>query len=272
MRTPQHRLLLLLAAALTALAVVATGAVADERDDDKNNGRTPYALLQMNLCLSGYAGCFDDTQYPAVVDEAIAKIRTSRPDAVTLNEACSGDVERIARETGYDMRFSTVIYRGAPLDCKDPTGRGVFGNAVLTRAGIESSEDGAYEAQLGVEERRWLCVVTEREARVCTSHLSVAGSSQQRATNDAQCEELRAVLARDRDRTTIFGGDVNRIGSCAPRGAWTERDEEAEQAPGIQHVYGTRPGFVRPRDEVLAMTYTDHDALLVPALFRGGKD
>jgi len=271
MRTPPHRLLLLLAAALIALAVSSTVAVADDRDDK----RTPYALLQMNLCLSGYAGCFDDTQYPAVVDEAIAQIRATQPDAVTLNEACSGDVERIARETGYDMRFSTVIYRGAPLDCKDPTGRGVFGNAVLTRADIESSQDAPYEAQLGVEERRWLCVVTEEEVRVCTSHLSVAGSAEQRATNEAQCEELREVLARDRSgsrsRRTIFGGDVNRIGSCAPRGAWTKRDEEAQQAPGIQHVYGTRPGFVRPRDQVLAMTYTDHDALLVRALLRGGK-
>jgi endonuclease/exonuclease/phosphatase family metal-dependent hydrolase len=226
-------------------------------------------MLQMNLCLSGLAGCFDDTQYPRVVDEAIEKIRQTAPDAVGLNEACSGDVERIARETGLQHRFATVIYRGAPLPCRNPGERGVFGNAVLTREIIDASEDAPFAVQLGPEERRWICVVTNDGVRVCTTHLSVAGTPEQRATNDAQCAELAQVLAAaPRRQPTIFGGDVNRVGSCAPRGAWIERDEEAPQAPGIQHVYGTRPGFVRPRDEVLPMTYTDHDALLVHALLR----
>lgn len=223
----------------------------------------------MNVCLSGLAGCYDDTEYPQVVDEAIERIEATDPDAVTLNEACSGDVERIAEETGYDVRFSTVIYRGAPLPCRDPEGRGVFGNAVLTRDDIVASEDAAFEAQLGSEERRWLCVETANDVRACTSHLSVAGSTEQAATNEAQCKVLAAVLADgDRGEATIFGGDVNRQGSCAPRGAWTERDEEAGQAPGIQHVYGTRPGFVRQRDEVLPMVYSDHDALLVRTTLR----
>ena len=99
-----------------------------------------------------------------MVDEAIAKIRATEADAVTLNEACSGDVERIARETGYDHRFATVIYRGAPLPCRNPGGRGVFGNAVLTREAITSSQDAPFGAQLGAEERRWLCVVTVSDA------------------------------------------------------------------------------------------------------------
>ncbi len=253
------RRLLALTTALLAVAVsTATAAGGPPRE---------LALLQMNLCLSGLAGCFDDTRYPAVVDEAIAKIRATRPDAVTLNEACSGDAERIARETGLELRFATVIYNGAPLPCRNPGDRGVFGNAVLTRAPIVAAQDAPFAAQLGAEERRWLCVVTADRVRACTTHLSVAGTEAQAATNAAQCEELRAVLAGgDRRRATLFGGDVNRIGSCAPRGAWTERDEEALQAPGIQHVYGTRPGVVRPRDEVLPMAFSDHDALLVRAL------
>lgn len=260
------RLVLLTIVALVPIAAFAAS-TAGAKDGSPDRGRSDYSLLQMNLCLSGLAGCYAGTQYPAVVDEAIAKIRDTRPDAVTLNEACSGDVERIARETGYDVEFATVNYRGAPLPCRNPEGRGVFGNAVLTIAQITGSESEAYDAQLGSEERRWLCVVTTDDIRACTSHLSVAGTPQQAATNEAQCRELSAILARD-DRT-VFGGDVNRLASCAPRRAWTERDEEAGQAPGIQHVYGTRPGFVRPRDEVLPMTYSDHDALLVTALLRG---
>lgn len=248
-----------------ALSVAGAAASAEEHDD-----RAPYALLQMNLCLSGLAGCYAGTEYPAVVDEAIAKIREMQPGAVTVNEACSGDVERIARETGYHQRFATVIYRGAPLPCRNPEGRGVFGNAVLTRDAITASEDRAFQAQLGAEERRWLCVRTVDAVRACTAHLSVAGSAEQRATNDAQCEELAEVLATDdRREATIFGGDVNRRASCAPPGAWTERDEEAEQAPGIQHVYGSRPAFVEPEDAILPMSYSDHDALLVRAQLLG---
>jgi hypothetical protein len=68
----------------------------------------------MNLCLSGLAGCYAKVQYPAVLEEAIARIRQSRPDAVTFNEACSGDVALIARRTGYHLRFSKVIYDGKP--------------------------------------------------------------------------------------------------------------------------------------------------------------
>ena len=78
--------------------------------------------MQMNLCLSGFAGCYGKVAYPAGVDEAVARIREAHPDAVTLNEACRGDVARIARRTGYHLRFSTVTASGEPLRLR-PTGR-----------------------------------------------------------------------------------------------------------------------------------------------------
>ena len=78
--------------------------------------------MQMNLCLSGFAGCYGKVAYPAGVEEAVARIRDAHPDAVTLNEACRGDVARIARRTGYHLRFSTVTVLGrAP--CLRPAGR-----------------------------------------------------------------------------------------------------------------------------------------------------
>ena len=73
------------------------------------SGGSTYSLLQVNLCVSGVAGCYQKVQYPAGVDEAIARIRDAQPDAVTFNEACSGDVAAIARRAGYHWRFSTVI-------------------------------------------------------------------------------------------------------------------------------------------------------------------
>ena len=102
-------------------------------------GASTYTLMQMNLCLSGFAGCYGKVAYPAGVEEAVARIRDAHPDAVTLNETCRGDVARIARRTGYHLRFSTVTVSGEPLACVRPGGRGRFGDAVLTKAAIEST-------------------------------------------------------------------------------------------------------------------------------------
>src|SRR6516165_6050747 len=93
-----------------------------------------YTLMQMNLCLSGLGGCYAKVAYPAVVEEAVTRILETHPDAVTLNEACRNDAAQIARRTGYNLRFSIVIYGGTPFRCIRPTGRGVFGEAVLTKA------------------------------------------------------------------------------------------------------------------------------------------
>ncbi|MGQ1840186.1 hypothetical protein ACT4S2_17255 [Kocuria turfanensis] len=203
------------------------------------------------------------------MNEAIATIQEQAPNAVTVNEACSGNIARIAEDTGYDYRFTTVNYREAPLPCAGPEGRGVFGNAVLTAADITFSAEAAFTAQLGSEERRWLCVQTDDRIRACTAHLSVAGSPTQAATNDAQCAELTAVLGRaGQEQATVFGGDVNRQGSCAPAGAWTATDAAAAQAPGIQHAYGSRGWLLAPETKTVPMTYPDHDGLLVEARLR----
>jgi endonuclease/exonuclease/phosphatase family metal-dependent hydrolase len=227
-------------------------------------GSSTFTLMQMNLCLSGLAGCYGKAAYPAVVEEAVAWIREAHPDAVTFNEACRSDVARIARLTGNHLRFSRVIYRGERLRCVRPGGRGLFGDAVLTEAAIESTDSQDFKAQAGIERRRWLCVTTRVDVDVCTAHLNTR-STVEVAGNDAQCVELAALLARRASaRTVTFGGDVNRRRSCAPAGVWTRTDGSAEQAPGLQHVYGS--GALRsPSAEVLPATHSDHDVLLVRA-------
>ncbi|MHA5053260.1 endonuclease/exonuclease/phosphatase family protein [Streptomyces sp. SD15] len=220
----------------------------------------PYSLLHMNVCSSGYARCYAGTEYPKIVDEVVARIQANDVNAVTLNEACSGDVADIAARTGYHYRFATVIYSGAPLPCKSPDGRGVFGNAVLTKEAIRASEDAPFSVFSGVEQRRWLCVTTARGLDVCTTHLSTDGEASG-TTNSIQCAELTQVLA-SRGRPTIFAGDVNRRSSCAPEGYWTLTDAAATQAPGIQHAYGN---LAAPTLEIESTTYTDHDALVVRA-------
>ena len=227
-------------------------------------GSSTYTLMQMNLCLSGLAGCYGKAAYPAVVEEAVARIREAGPDAVTFNEACRSDIARIARRTGYHLRFSRVIYRGERLRCVRPGGRGLYGDALLTEAAIESTDSQDFEAQAGIERRRWLCVTTRVDVDVCTAHLNTRTPIEVTG-NDAQCVELAALLARRAaTRTVTFGGDVNRRHSCAPAGLWTRTDRSAEQAPGLQHVYGS--GALRsPSTEVVPATHTDHDVLLVRA-------
>ncbi|MGN6167825.1 MAG: endonuclease/exonuclease/phosphatase family protein [Solirubrobacteraceae bacterium] len=223
-----------------------------------------YTLMQMNLCLSALAGCYRKVDYPAGVEEAVARIRESHPDAVTVNEACSGDVALIAGRTGYHLSFSKVIYRGRPLPCVHPRGRGLFGDAVLTKAAFESSDSHAFEAQAGPERRQWLCVSTRVSVDVCTAHLASHATSEA-AANAPQCVELRAVLARRAAaRTVIFGGDVNRRSSCAPHGFWIRTDRSAHEKPGLQQVYGT-DALRSPSARVVPTTHTDHDFLLVRA-------
>jgi endonuclease/exonuclease/phosphatase family metal-dependent hydrolase len=229
-----------------------------------------YTLLQMNLCLSGFGGCNGRSTYPAVVDETVARIRQARPDAVTLNETCRGDIERIARRTGYRLRFSRVIYAGEELRCVRPGGRGLFGDAVLTKAPIERTDNHDFEGQAGPERRRWLCVSTRARVDVCTAHLNTL-SGVEAAGNDAQCAELRSVLARRAAAgAVIFGGDVNRRRSCAPDGVWTRTDGSARQAAGLQHAYGSR-ALRSPSAHVIPATNTDHDALLVRARLGGRR-
>jgi hypothetical protein len=227
---------------------------------------TPYTVLQMNLCLSGTADCYSRTAYPAVVQEAAEQVMAHNPQAVTLNEACRGDAADIARRAGYRMRFTAVLVRGEPLPCVAPGRRGVFGLAVLTRARITTSHDQPFAGQTGPEERRWLCVTTARAISVCTAHLGTRESAEAISANDAECAELRTVLARyDGAGTTVFGGDVNRREPCAPDGMWSGGDTVAAQAPGIQHIYGSQ-SLHGPVARVSAATHTDHDFLLATAM------
>lgn len=220
--------------------------------------------MQMNLCLSGLSGCYAKVEYPAVVIEAITQIREAHPDAVTFNEACSGDVALIARRTGYFMRFSDVSYSGKILPCIRPGGRGFFGNAVLSKTSILSAASQPFQAQAGPERRVWLCARTRIGIDVCTAQLATHQPAEV-AANTLQCAELGAILARRAAaRAVIFGGDVNRRPSCAPGSFWTRTDGSAHQDPGSQQVYGTA-AFRLPAARVVPAIHTDHDVLLVRA-------
>lgn len=246
------------------LGVVAVTAFWTDRvsSDDLAGAGPEYTVLQMNLCLSGRAACFPDVQYPLGVEDAVARITQTDPDAVTLDEVCESDVELIAHRTGYHARFSAVSSQGFPVVCQDPDDRGSYGIAVLTKASITSSVNRPYDAQDSVEQRRWICVGTNH-ATVCATHLDIRGGSQLDAVNDAQCAEFAHVLeAFTADRPLVAGGDMNRTEACAPQGMWVKTDAEATQTAGKQHVYGTAD-LHDPVARVIPLSYTDHDGLVV---------
>jgi len=256
----------LVAVVASALALVLTGCGGSSGTATAALRRPapPFTLMQMNLCLSGVAGCYAKVQYPDVLTEAVTRIRQLRPDAVTFNEACGGDVARIAQQTGYHARFSSIIYYGKPLACIRPRGRGLFGDAVLTRAAIVHGVSHPFSSEAGPEQRQWVCVTSRAGVEVCTAHLASHEPIEARA-NAPQCAALRALLARHGSaRAVIFGGDVNRLASCAPKGFWTRSDVSARQDPGSQQVYGSA-ALRLPSVRIVPAVHTDHDVLLVRA-------
>ncbi len=219
-------------------------------------------LLQMNLCLSGMGSCSGHGPPAAAVAEAVARIGENNPDLVVVNEACSEDATRIASATGLHLTFFAVNYAGAVLACRDPGGRGVFGNAILTGQKPAARRDSAYVLQSDPEQRRVGCVVTDGLS-VCGTHLSTRHTSHAEAVNDAQCAELSRLLrASARTWPTVAAGDMNRTKACAPPGWWRRTDAEARQFPGVQQVYGDRR-TTGVSAEVQPMIHTDHDALVV---------
>jgi endonuclease/exonuclease/phosphatase family metal-dependent hydrolase len=253
----------LLVAVACGLALTGCGRSSPAAAASRTPGRT-YTLLQMNLCLSGVAGCYGRVRYPKGILNVVARIRALHPDAVTLNEACRGDIQEISRRTGYHMRYSVVIYGGAPLPCIHPGDRGVFGDALLTRAPIVGSQTEPFAAQRSKEQRRWLCARTTVGVEVCTAHLA-SPSPVEVAANAPQCAELGALLRhRGAGRTLIFGGDVNRHTSCAPAGFWSTSDSSGHQDPGSQQAYGTG-ALSSPTVQVTSTRFTDHDVLVVRA-------
>ena len=227
--------------------------------------RPAYTHLQMNLCLSGMAGCYPRDRYDQAIAAAVDAVRRTGADVVTLNEICRADVRRIARRIGYHLRFARVIYAGERLPCIDPGGRGLFGNAILTRDRVVATAGRPFSNQAGPEERRWMCVTTRR-ATVCGAHLETRLDDPDRSTNRGQCAELGRVLTRyaERGRPVTFGGDMNRLGSCAPAGFWTRTDWAGGGIPGLQHIYGSR-SLTRPVARVVRADFTDHDFLAVDA-------
>ena len=235
--------------------------------------------LQLNLCNSGVPGvrCYSQGRS---ITEAADLIRQVRPNLVTLNEICAGDLpDRLVPALVQAWPGDAVYHVFAPAFRRD-TGTPVkcangqdYGNAVLGRVAAGSYRgvkawSGRYATQdSGNEQRSFACAYAVGDHLACATHLSA--SSEPVAL--AQCRALLFDVvpairsAEEVSGKTVVGGDFNleydtadpeNAQNCVPPGHVRKGDGD------VQHVvFSNDNTFVSTAR--YGMTHTDHDGFLV---------
>jgi endonuclease/exonuclease/phosphatase family metal-dependent hydrolase len=229
-------------------------------------------VLQMNLCNSGFAGCYTGRSVAA----AAAVIRDEAPDLVTLNEVCRNDLAALEQAmVDVDHRSMTASAFQPAMDRR--TGSAFrcengqqYGIGLVTRSSPSArgltSTSGIYPAQdtADPEERAWLCADAVG-VEACTTHLANTDA----AVAEAQCSYLLdtvipGVRARGGPAHVVLGGDLNlRAGgspdlrSCVPNG-----DLRADDG-GVQNVVVTSAFVIASNRAINMDGTTDHPGLLV---------
>ncbi|WP_432993896.1 endonuclease/exonuclease/phosphatase family protein [Dactylosporangium sp. CA-233914] len=252
------------AAFLACLAAAVLGATPSPGEAT----RRPLRVLQMNLCDSGFAGCYTGRAIPA----AAGAIRAGRPDVVSLNEICAGDVEALGRVMQELYPTDTVVraFRaagdrrsGTDFLCVngEPYGIGLVvrldpRDEPVTGGGLYPDQDTG-----DPEQRAWLCVHARGAFAACTTHLAntVPGVAY------AQCRhlfeaELPSLHARSGYVPTVVAGDFNLLEGakeCVP-GGHPRADDGA-----VQYVIATADLAVTATTPFDLAQATDHPGLLV---------
>jgi hypothetical protein len=219
---------------------------------------TTVKVLQLNICHSGHAGCYTGAE--PVMAKAVAVIGSTAPQVLSVNEACSGDVDRLRAAMGAATAVFVAAQTrdGAPVTC---TNGQQYGNILIVVAALAGSapQTGRYMAQDSSNEMRvWACLPAGGIS-ACTTHLSSKSGS----VALAQCKELlgRAVGLRG---PAVVSGDMNlryqgspNVQDCNPSGFYRKGDGD------LQHVFAsTTLTFVSGTKLSMSGT-TDHPAWLV---------
>lgn len=236
-------------------------------------GERTVRLLQMNLCNSGRAACYDRGR---AITVAAALLRHDRPDMVTLNEVCRDDVDVLKRAISSTFHGAPVAsaFRAAedrvtkaPVRCENGQ---EFGDGVLLVRAPASRHvhifSGVYPMQdpSDVEERVWVCIDLATQFSGCTTHTA----STDTAIALAQCRYLLSSAVqtprRRGGKPIILAGDLNlRAGgspnpqSCLPRG-YQRTDDGA-----LQDVMASPGITIRSHAAIDMQGATDHPGLLV---------
>ena len=263
---------------LMASLILLAGCTGDHRANGAASPRVGVTgptvrVLQMNLCNSGLASCYTGRS----VSSAAALIADKRPDIVTLNEICRGDVSQLQRSmsTAHPGALVETAFKAAP---DRPTGgpsRCVngqdFGIGVLAALPPSASDPRVYGDVYPIqdltdpEERVWLCVHADREFYACVTH----AASQSTSIAVDQCRYFLqsaapAMRHEGGEDPVILGADLNLPAhhspdpqSCLPNG-YQRADDGARQ-----DVITSSELTVASRTVASMRGTTDHPALLV---------
>jgi hypothetical protein len=235
----------------------------------------PFRILQLNLCNSGFAACYDGG---LAISEGVTVIQAKNPDVVTLNEICQGDLVPLANAMKASFPGQMIIsaFRAAgdsrtnaPYKCKNLQDYGI---AVVARvpaiyAGHEVVS-GLYADQTpsSAEQRAWLCVRATGNFTACTTHLATVGSVALAQCQDLMNNIIPAARGDAANEATVVGGDLNlsfngtpNAQDCVPAGYFRKGDGS------VQHVLATTD-FTFGASDSTTMMHTDHPAWFVEVI------
>lgn len=221
---------------------------------------TTVKVLQLNICHSGIAGCYAGAE--PVMAKAESVISSVRPQVLSVNEACSGDVARLrAAMGGAVATFVAAQHRdGTPVTC---TNGQQYGNIVMVATALAGgpAATGRYTAQDDSNEMRvWACLPAGALS-ACTTHLSARSGT----VALAQCQELMSRAAGYAAvAPAVVAGDLNLRYHGSPDAQSCNRTGFYRKGDGdVQHVFATTNlAFVSGTKIDMSGT-TDHPGWLV---------
>ena len=242
------RLVAVLSLALSGLAAAPVASAA-----------TTVKVLQLNICHSGVAGCYTGD---AVMTKAVSVISSAKPQVLSVNEACAGDVDRLRAAMGAaHVRFAAAQRPdGSAVTCNNGQ---QYGNIIMVADALAGGAgvSGRYTAQDGSNEMRvWACLPAGALS-ACTTHLSARSGT----TALAQCKELMArAVGYAATAPVVVSGDMNLRYGGSPNVQDCNRSGFYRKGDGsLQHVFATTNlTFVSGTKIDMAGT-TDHPGWLV---------
>jgi len=244
-----------------------------------NPSASAFKELQLNLCNSGWAGCYKGGKS---VGAGSAMIKTVSPNVVTVNEICSNDVIKHLHPTlsaiwpkdwTYSV-FMPAIYK-ANNSIYHCTNGDYYGSAVIGRVPLANwngvkGYGGKYTSQWNSQEQRIFACAAAGDHFACTTHLAAADDPTVEKTALAQCKALMfdaipylKALAVSTGRTVV-GGDFNleydtsdeeNVQNCVPTGHTRKGDGD------VQHVIVSNDFTFKGVSEK-HVDYTDHNAFI----------
>jgi len=244
----------------------------------------PFYTLQLNLCNSGIAPCYQAVNRGRSVGEAYGVITANFPDVVTLNEVCKADVTRLFPTMAVNYPYSYTFWSfvpaidrdtNAPYRCAngDEYGVGVLGQVFAEDwLGLEAFGNvyptSIQDADQSDEMRAWLCAAPVSNYYACTTHLT----NKRAATAMSQCHYLMdAVVPAVRaevgiNSPVVVAGDFNlkyngspNMQACVPAGYFRKGDGNVQHFMASNHLTFD---FTRS----IPLQYTDHDGWLVSTI------